>query len=63
MLSADKRLEMPLVLHISDSCVLVYFYFLQSCLVTVSKLHSNTQSPHPENNFPVETLCFWMCPG
>ncbi len=30
MLSADKRLEMPLVLHISDSCVLVYFIFLQS---------------------------------
>ncbi len=32
MLSADERLEMPLVLHISDSCVLVYFFiFLQSC--------------------------------
>ncbi len=27
MLSADERLEMPLVLHISDSCVLVYLNF------------------------------------
>ncbi len=66
MLSADEWLEMPLVLHISDSCVLVYFYFFYrvvSCLVTLTMLHSNTQSPQPENNFPVETLCFWMCPG
>ncbi len=33
MLSADERLEMPLVLHISDSCVLVFFFFLQSCVL------------------------------
>ncbi len=30
MLSADKRLEMPLVLHISDSCIQFYLFFLQS---------------------------------
>ncbi len=62
MLSADERLEMPLVLHISDSCV--QGLFLQSCgLFSHCDCLAHTQCPQSDNYFPVETLCFWMCPG